>query len=128
MKIGITLVLALSLNSIMAQQNTITRRELLKENIEQNISKVDAQEITMKAGQTAPKHLHPCPVIGYIKSGEVLFQIEGEEKRILKAGDAFYEPANRNILHFDNFSKFSDLIFVVFYLKESNEENLIIVK
>ncbi|MBC9796789.1 cupin domain-containing protein [Sinomicrobium sp. FJxs] len=108
----------------MAQQNTIARQELLKENIKQNISNIETQIITMKAGQVAPKHLHPCPVIGYIESGEVLFQIEGEEKKVLKAGQAFYEPKNKNIVHFDNHSKDSDLVFIAFYLKECDEENI----
>ncbi len=127
-KFGITLVFTLILNSAMAQQKNISRKELLKEKIEQNISNIDAQEITMKGGQIAPKHLHPCPVVGIIKTGEVLFQIEGQEKKILKKGDAFYEPKNTNILHFDNFSKDNDLVFVAFYLKESNEENVKLVE
>ncbi len=79
-KLGISIALTLSLNCTIAQEQKITRQELLKERIKQNISNVNAQEITMKVGQIAPKHLHPCPVIGYIKSGEVLFQIEGKKK------------------------------------------------
>lgn len=124
LKLGITLTFTLILNAAIAQQKAITRQQLLTENIKQNISKVYAQEITMQVGQIAPKHLHPCPVIGYIKYGEVLFQIEGEEKKILKAGEAFYEPKNKKIMHFDNYSKDSELIFVTFYLKEDNEENI----
>ncbi len=127
-KLGITILFTLILNFTMAQQKAIARQKLLKENIKQNISNVDAQEITMKAGQIAPRHLHPCPVIGYIKSGEVLFQIEGEEKKILKAGEAFYEPKNKKILHFDNHSKDSELIFIAFYLKESDEENTVLIE
>lgn len=115
-------------DTLMAQQKSPSRKELLKEKVKQEISNVEAQEITMRAGQTGPKHLHPCPVIGYIKSGEVLFQIEGEEKKVLKTGDAFYEPKNINILHFDNHSKIEDLVFVTFYLKEPDEENIKLVK
>ncbi|HZJ60181.1 MAG TPA: hypothetical protein VFD24_07885 [Chitinophagaceae bacterium] len=45
----------------------------------------------------AGKHLHPCPVVGYIVSGKVLFQVEGEEKKTLNQGEAFYEQQNKTI-------------------------------
>lgn len=108
----------------MAQQNLITRKNLKPALLEQKVSKVEIQEITFPAGQTAPKHLHPCPVVGYIKSGSVLFQIEGEEPVILKEGDSFHEPKNANILHFDNASNDKPMTFIAFYLKEMNEENV----
>jgi hypothetical protein len=46
---------------------------------------------------SAGKHLHPCPVVGYIVSGKVLFQVEGEEKKTLNQGEAFYEQQNKTI-------------------------------
>jgi quercetin dioxygenase-like cupin family protein len=82
----------------------------------------------MPAGVSAPRHLHPSPVIGYVVKGKVLFQIEGEEKKILKEGDAFYEPRNKRILHFDNLSSNEPLTFVAIYLKEGSEENTRFIK
>lgn len=112
----------------MAQQQ-ISRKDLLNAVINQKITVVEIKQITMAAGQTAPKHLHPCPVVGYVISGEVLFQAEGEEKMILREGDAFYEPKNKNILHFDNASRDKTLTFAAFYLKEdANEENIKLVE
>jgi len=70
----------------------------------------------------AGKHLHPCPVVGYIVSGKVLFQVEGDEKKILNQGEAFYEPKNKTILHFDNASEEETLVFIAFYLKEAGED------
>ena len=70
----------------------------------------------------AGKHLHPCPVVGYIVSGKVLFQVEGEEKKTLNQGEAFYEPKNKTILHFDNASEEETLVFIAFYLKEAGED------
>jgi quercetin dioxygenase-like cupin family protein len=112
----------------MAQQNLITRKNLTTALMDQKVSKVEIQEITFPAGQTAPKHLHPCPVVGYIKSGSVLFQIEGENPIVLKEGDSFYEPKNVNILHFDNVSKDKPMTFIAFYLKEAEEDNVKIVQ
>ncbi|OCA69851.1 hypothetical protein BBH99_14605 [Chryseobacterium contaminans] len=108
----------------MAQKSPIARKELLKASMNQKVTVAEVQEITMEGGQTAPRHLHPCPVIGIIKSGEAVFQIEGEESIVLHEGDAFYEPKNVNILHFDNASKEKPLVFTATYLKEGHEENI----
>jgi len=112
----------------MTLQKQPSRKDLLNAVINQTVSIVEIKEITMIEGQTAAKHLHPCPVVGYVKSGKVLFQIEGEEKTILTEGDAFYEPKNKNILHFDNASSDKPLVFVAFYLKETNEDNIKIIE
>lgn len=111
----------------MAQQNLITRKNLETAIIDQKVTKVEIQEITFPAGQIAPRHLHPCPVVGYIKSGSVLFQVEGKDPAILKEGDSFYEPKNVNILHFDNASTEKPMTFIAFYLKEASEENIKLV-
>ncbi|ASK29572.1 cupin [Chryseobacterium sp. T16E-39] len=123
-------ILILLLNSavLTAQQNQITRKELLNTSLDQKVGSVQMQEITMNVGQNAPKHLHPCPVLGIIKSGEAIFQIEGQEKTVLHEGDTFYEPKNKTILHFDNGSKEKALIFTAIYLKEGNEENIQFLK
>ena len=111
----------------MTQENEIIRKDLQPALMDQKVKTVEIQEITLSAGQTAPKHLHPCPVVGYIKSGSVYFQIEGQDAVILKEGESFYEPKNTNILHFDNASKDKPLTFIAFYLKENNEANIKII-
>jgi quercetin dioxygenase-like cupin family protein len=108
-----------------AQQNQVVRKNLLTTMINQKVFVVDIKEVTLAEGQVVPKHLHPCPVVGYIKSGTVIFQIEGEDQVILKEGDAFYEPRNKNILHFDNASKDKPLTFAAFYLKEEAKQEII---
>ncbi|RQO40844.1 cupin domain-containing protein [Chryseobacterium sp. KBW03] len=128
MKPFITGILILNSVVIMAQQKTISRKELLKTAIDQTIKSAEIQEIAMAAGQGAPEHLHPCPVLGMIKSGEAVFQIEGQQKVVLHEGDAFYEPKNVKILHFDNASAEKPLVFTAIYLKEGNEENIKFIK
>ncbi|UKB81609.1 cupin domain-containing protein [Chryseobacterium sp. MEBOG07] len=128
MKPFITAILILNSVVIVAQQKTISRKELLKTAIDQTITSAEIQEITMAVGQGAPEHLHPCPVLGMIKSGEAVFQIEGQPKVVLHEGDAFYEPKNVKILHFDNASAEKPLVFTAIYLKEGNEENIKFIK
>ncbi|MDQ0782055.1 cupin domain-containing protein [Chryseobacterium sp. W4I1] len=129
-KIKSATIAILILNSVvmLAQQNQISRKELLKTAIDQKIKTTEIQEITLAPGLQVPKHLHPCPVVGIIKSGEAIFQIEGQQKVILHEGEAFYEPKNVKILHFDNASAEKPLVFSAIYLKEGNEENIKLLK
>ncbi|MBP2615331.1 cupin domain-containing protein [Chryseobacterium jejuense] len=128
MKPSIIVILMLNAVLISAQQKTISRKELLKTAIDQKVKSTEIQEITMAAGQGAPEHLHPCPVLGIINSGEAVFQIEGQEKVVLHEGDAFYEPKNMKILHFDNASAEKPLVFTAMYLKAGSEENIKFIK
>src|SRR5690606_22613884 len=111
-------------SQLLAQNSEISRRNLETISPNLQVNNIEIQEITFPSGQIAPKHLHPCPVMGYIKSGSVYFQIEGQEPIILNEGDYFYEPKNVTILHFDNASRVEPMTFVAFYLKENEEENM----
>lgn len=110
-------------------QNQPVRRHLSDAIINSNVvSKIEINKIMLTAGQAAAKHIHPCPVVGYVLSGKVRFQIEGQTAKILQAGDAFFEPKNAVILHFDNDDTDQPLTFIVFYLKEHNEDLIKLVK
>jgi len=118
--------LTFNITTTMAQQNDVTRTDLLDALMYLKVDLADIREEIIPAGQVVPKHLHHFPVLGYVVSGLVLFQIEGGEQMILKEGDAFYEPKDTTILHFDNVSKDEALTFVAFYLKEVEEENIML--
>jgi quercetin dioxygenase-like cupin family protein len=106
-------------------QQAIQRRELLKAILGQrNVSTVDIREIRLEPGQLAGRHLHPCPVVGYIASGTATYQIEGEQAQTLPAGSAFYEPADKPIALFGNASQAEPMTFIAFYLLDG-EQNLI---
>lgn len=53
---------------------------------------VIVQRIDLIPGGSAPPHLHPGMVTGYVISGVLEFQIEGGPLLTLKAGDTFFEP------------------------------------
>lgn len=89
------------------------------------VNQVEVKQIEFRPEQATGYHFHPCPVVGYIVEGTVHFQVEGEPAKILKAGDAFFEPANKNILHFDNASKTDAMTFIAFYLLENKNQELI---
>lgn len=104
-------------------QNSIERKDLLVAQVgSQIISNVDIKQVTMPPGQKAPYHSHPCPVVGHVVSGSVLFQVEGDSAKIVKAGEAFYEPAHAPIVHFDNASESEPLTFIAYYLLNGQKE------
>jgi quercetin dioxygenase-like cupin family protein len=47
------------------------------------------KKVVIPKAMAAGKHLHPRPVVGYIVSGKVLFQVDRQEKKILNPGEAF---------------------------------------
>ena len=91
------------------------------------VSKVDIREINLAPGQKGPLHKHPCPVVGYIVSGTILFQIKGEPEKTLKAGDPFYEPAETVITHFDNASGTTPAKFILNYLMDKEKDFIILL-
>jgi len=104
----------------------VLRKELLKAMLvsSKHVSKVDIQEVTMSPKVNAPLHLHPCPTVGVVTEGAISFQIEGQPIRYLKAGDAFYEPADMRVAKFNNDGEVPAR-FVVFYLLGANEHETV---
>ncbi|MCK0175886.1 cupin domain-containing protein [Mycolicibacterium sp. F2034L] len=50
----------------------------------------------------APPHRHPGgPCFGYVLEGEMLFELEGEAPRVIKAGEAFWEPGG-DVIHYSD--------------------------
>jgi quercetin dioxygenase-like cupin family protein len=89
------------------------------------VERVQLTQIDLAPGVPTGVHLHPGPVVGYVVSGEITFQIEGRAAQVLRAGDAFYEPATTRILHFDNASPTSEARFVAVYLLGKDDDELI---
>jgi quercetin dioxygenase-like cupin family protein len=102
---------------------TIRRKQLLEAALgSRTLTSVDAREITLEAGQIGGRHLHPCPVVGYILSGVAIYQKEGEQEQLLPAGTAFYEPADVVVAQFGNASSKDELRFLAFYLLEGKQD------
>ena len=87
------------------------------------VSRIEIRRVDMAPNLPSGPHLHPCPVIGVILQGSILFQVEGESPRILLAGDAFYEPANVRIPHFD--AQEQGASFAAHYLLSAGETETI---
>jgi quercetin dioxygenase-like cupin family protein len=107
----------------MSASPTIERQQLLNAVLEnRNVTNVDIRRITLGPAQKAGRHLHPCPVVGYIASGTAFYQIEDEAAELLPVGSAFYEPAGRVIADFGNASDTTPMTFIAFYLLDGDQE------
>jgi quercetin dioxygenase-like cupin family protein len=102
-----------------APENSI---KLLTANFDaRQVVQVEVGDFHFKPGQVAPVHTHTAPAVGYVAKGTIIYQIEGEGPRILREGDAFYEPTGQRILRFDNASATEEAIFLDFNLEQAGE-------
>jgi quercetin dioxygenase-like cupin family protein len=64
--------------------------------------------VTLPAGSTgAPPHRHPGPAFGYVVEGAIIFEIEGEPERIVRAGETFWEPGG-DVIHYQDGNHLAD--------------------
>jgi quercetin dioxygenase-like cupin family protein len=107
--------------------NTPHRKTLLEAPLGQSpaIARCRMARIELAPGQAAGLHRHPCDVVGYIVSGTIRLQIEGQPEQRLRAGDAFHEPKDTLIPHFDNASRDELAVFIAAYLLPEDEDEVI---
>src|SRR6478736_10465352 len=77
-----------------------------------------------------PPHRHPGgPCFGYILEGEMLFELEGEAPRVIKAGEAFWEPGG-DVIHYSDANNRSDipLRYLVTMLCAPGQPMLVVVE
>ncbi|ATL84852.1 cupin domain-containing protein [Streptomyces malaysiensis subsp. malaysiensis] len=48
-----------------------------------------------------PPHRHSGPAFGFMLEGEMLFELEGEPERVIKAGETFWEPGG-DVIHYQD--------------------------
>ena len=64
--------------------------------------------VTLPPGSKgAEPHRHPGPAFGYVISGEMMFEKEGEPPRVVKAGEAFWEPGG-DVVHYHDGNNLPD--------------------
>lgn len=76
----------------------------------------------------APPHRHFGPAFGYVLEGEMLLELEGEPERIVRAGEAFWEPGG-DVIHYQDGNARDDvrLRFTVTMLCEPGKPMLVLV-
>jgi quercetin dioxygenase-like cupin family protein len=76
----------------------------------------------------APPHRHSGPAFGYMLEGEMWFELEGEAPRVIKAGEAFWEPGG-DVIHYRDGNNRSDIAskFVVTMLGVPGQPMFVVV-
>ncbi|MBS1690842.1 MAG: cupin domain-containing protein [Actinobacteria bacterium] len=77
----------------------------------------------------APPHRHPGgPAFGYMVEGEMLFELEGEAPRVIRAGETFWEPGG-DVIHYQDGNNRTDIPsrFVVTMFCRPDEPMLVLV-
>jgi quercetin dioxygenase-like cupin family protein len=54
-----------------------------------------------------PPHRHSGPAFGYVLEGEIVFELEGEPERVIKAGETFWEPGG-DVIHYQDGNNLAD--------------------
>ena len=117
-----TLTAATALAGSADAASTEAATKLLTANFAlRQVVQVEVGDFRFKPGQVAPVHTHEAPAVGYVTKGMIIYQVEGGKPQILRAGDAFFEPAGTRILRFDNASATQEAIFLDFNLEQANE-------
>ena len=55
-----------------------------------------------------PPHRHPGPAFGYVLDGEMVFELEGHPPRVVRAGEAFWEPGG-DVIHYQDGNNRNDV-------------------
>ncbi|GIF73995.1 cupin domain-containing protein [Asanoa siamensis] len=76
----------------------------------------------------SPPHRHSGPVFGYLLDGEMIFELEGEPERVIKAGEAFWEPGG-DVIHYQAANNLPDrpTTFLVVMVCAPDQEMLVLV-
>jgi quercetin dioxygenase-like cupin family protein len=76
----------------------------------------------------APPHRHPGPAFGYVLEGEMLLELEGQPERVVRAGEAFWEPGG-DVIHYQDGNNRDDIPvrFTVTMLCEPGAQMLTLV-
>lgn len=54
-----------------------------------------------------PPHRHSGPAFGFVVEGAMVFEVEGQPARIVRAGEAFWEPGG-DVIHYQDGNHLTD--------------------
>ena len=76
-------------------------------------------EVTYGPGESSAPHTHGCPVVGYVVSGSVRMQVEGQSPDTYHAGETFYEAPGVEHIMSANASRETPAKFLAWFTCDS---------
>ena len=128
MLIAVAAFSAISAAAIAEEFPALQRVPVLEETIPSAnpaIKMVRGARVRFAPRQPTTLHRHPISVAGVVTAGSFVFKREGEPEKIIRAGDAFFEPAGVTIEKFDNSSSTESAELIAFYLTDAKDRPLI---
>ncbi|MEV4514192.1 cupin domain-containing protein [Dactylosporangium sp. NPDC049525] len=58
-------------------------------------------------GEGVPPHRHSGPLSAYVLEGEMTFELEGQPERVIRAGEAVFEPGG-DVIHYQTANNLPD--------------------
>ncbi len=111
----LTLLSFALIGAAVAEDAPVTITEIFKRDHPELADKeVLVKKIVIKPGAEAPPHMHAGMITGYVEAGTLEFQIKGEDLKVLKAGDIFFEPPGSHHLVAKNPDKSVTTIVIAF--------------
>ena len=92
---GLALSLCLTLGPATAQQPTVQRKVLLKEDLPIPGYQIVMATLEIPPGDREGRHTHPGAVVFYVQEGVVTLDYEGKPTMTYKAGDSVYIEAGK---------------------------------
>jgi len=118
----VLLALLVSLPASAQQPGAVAKPNLLLQQIVEGMPKGDRQEVrvltaTLNPGDATPFHTHRSPVTIYVLAGTFTLEMEGREPVMVRAGEAFVEPANVRMTGY-NRAATEPMRVVIFYVSD----------
>jgi len=85
-----------------------------------------AVEVSYAPGGSSPPHRHANSafIYGYVVSGSIVSQVEGEPARVYKAGESFYEAPGAHHLAGGNASKTKPAKLLAVFVVDTDDKDL----
>jgi quercetin dioxygenase-like cupin family protein len=90
--------------------------------------KVGVITVDYGPGGTSPKHRHDVAVFAYVLEGEIESQLAGEELKLYRPGEMWYEPPGTVHLVSRNASPSEGAKLLVFFVQEEGKAATTLVK
>jgi quercetin dioxygenase-like cupin family protein len=90
--------------------------------------KVNVITVDYAPGGTSPKHRHDVAVFAYVVDGEIESQLAGEDLKLFRSGEMWYEPPGTVHLVSRNASQEKPAKLLVFYVQEEGMVATTLVK
>jgi quercetin dioxygenase-like cupin family protein len=81
--------------SVLSQTPGVNRTELQKHDLSVAGREVVQVRVDIKPGVLASRHSHPGEEIVYVIEGLIEYQLDGEARKVYRAGEVLFIPAGR---------------------------------